>query len=187
MGEIESKVKIVHIVRCYLINENANWIEVAHNMLQIIGFGFCNNREWLVPWRVTSTGLVTQIPADFYDFLRELEEKLTHVIKSVGKIEHSFWRSFNTDIKTEPCEGFIDGDLVESFLDLSHNKMREVSLGLQVRNLLHILDFIILWGTVCRCHLYCLQFRDFYPFHLQVEVITQCPGLCDLFHFIQKR
>ncbi|PNF36443.1 DNA damage-binding protein 1 [Cryptotermes secundus] len=79
-------------------------------------------------------GLVTQIPADFYDFLRELEEKLTHVIKSVGKIEHSFWRSFNTDIKTEPCEGFIDGDLVESFLDLSHNKMREVSLGLQVDN-----------------------------------------------------
>jgi len=77
-------------------------------------------------------GLVTQIPADFYDFLRELEEKLTHVIKSVGKIEHSFWRSFNTDIKTEPCEGFIDGDLVESFLDLSHSKMKEVALGLQV-------------------------------------------------------
>uniref|UniRef100_A0A2Z5TRE2 Putative DNA damage-binding protein 1 n=1 Tax=Reticulitermes speratus TaxID=60591 RepID=A0A2Z5TRE2_9NEOP len=79
-------------------------------------------------------GLVTQIPADFYEFLRELEEKLTHVIKSVGKIEHSFWRSFNTDIKTEPCEGFIDGDLVESFLDLSHSKMKEVALGLQVDN-----------------------------------------------------
>lgn len=82
---------------------------------------------------LVSAGLVTQIPADFYDFLREMEERLTHVIKSVGKIEHSFWRSFNTDIKTEPCEGFIDGDLVESFLDLSHNKMKEVSQGLQVR------------------------------------------------------
>jgi hypothetical protein len=81
---------------------------------------------------ITAAGLVTQIPADFYEFLRELEEKLTHVIKSVGKIEHSFWRSFNTDIKTEPCEGFIDGDLVESFLDLSHSKMKEVALGLQV-------------------------------------------------------
>ncbi|PSN48913.1 hypothetical protein C0J52_03484 [Blattella germanica] len=80
----------------------------------------------------TVSGLVTQIPAEFYEFLRELEEKLTHVIKSVGKVEHAFWRSFNTDIKTEPCEGFIDGDLVESFLDLSHDKMREVSIGLQV-------------------------------------------------------
>ncbi|XP_067012933.1 DNA damage-binding protein 1 [Anabrus simplex] len=79
-------------------------------------------------------GLVTQIPPDFYEFLHELEEKLTHVIKSVGKIDHGFWRSFNTDIKTEPCEGFIDGDLVESFLDLSHDKMKEVALGLQIDN-----------------------------------------------------
>nr|CAD7595538.1 unnamed protein product [Timema genevievae] len=79
-------------------------------------------------------GLVTQIPADFYEFLHELEEKLTHVIKSVGKIDHSAWRSFHTDIKTEPSEGFIDGDLVESFLDLSHDKMKEVATGLMIDN-----------------------------------------------------
>lgn len=77
-------------------------------------------------------GLVTQIPPDFYDFLLELQNKLSVVIKSVGKIEHSFWRSFHTDIKTEPCEGFIDGDLIESFLDLSPSKMKEVASGLQV-------------------------------------------------------
>ena len=88
---------------------------------------------------ITAVGLVTQIPADFYDFLRELEEKLTHVIKSVGKIEHSFWRSFSADIKVEPCEGFIDGDLVESFLDLSHGKMKEVALGLQVIELFQLI------------------------------------------------
>ena len=32
----------------------------------------------------------------------------------------------------EPCEGFIDGDLIESFLDLSNDKMKEVATGLQV-------------------------------------------------------
>lgn len=84
------------------------------------------NIKWLL------SGLVTQIPADFYDFLHEVEERLSHVIKSVGKIEHVFWRSFNTEIKTEPCEGFIDGDLVESFLDLSLDKMKEVVAGVQV-------------------------------------------------------
>lgn len=77
-------------------------------------------------------GLVTQIPPDFYDFLRRLEERLTHTIKSVGKIDHGSWRSFRTDQKVEPCEGFIDGDLVESFLDLSREKMRECAAGLQV-------------------------------------------------------
>jgi DNA damage-binding protein 1 len=78
-------------------------------------------------------GLVTQIPPDFYEFLRRLEDKLSKTIMSVGKIEHSFWRSFHTDQKTELCEGFIDGDLVESFLDLSRDKMKEVAQGMQVR------------------------------------------------------
>lgn len=78
-------------------------------------------------------GLVTQIPADFYDFLRNLEDRLTHTIKTVGKIEHSYWRSYHTDMKTEPCEGFVDGDLVESFLDLCRDKMKETVAGLEVQ------------------------------------------------------
>lgn len=77
-------------------------------------------------------GLVTQISSEFYDFLLDLQNKLSQVIKSVGKIEHSYWRAFHTDIKTEACEGFIDGDLIESFLDLSQDKMREVAEGLQM-------------------------------------------------------
>ena len=31
---------------------------------------------------------------------------------------HSVWRSFSSDKKDESCEGFIDGDIIESFLDL---------------------------------------------------------------------
>lgn len=77
-------------------------------------------------------GLVTQIPPDFYEFLRSLEARLTQTIKSVGKIEHSFYRSYSTDMKQEPCEGFIDGDLVESFLDLNREKMTETISGLEI-------------------------------------------------------
>ncbi|XP_055373755.1 DNA damage-binding protein 1 [Condylostylus longicornis] len=77
-------------------------------------------------------GIVTQIPQDFYDFLHALEERLAHTIKSVGKIEHSFWRSFYTNQKIEVCEGFIDGDLIESFLDLTRNKMSDTVKGLEM-------------------------------------------------------
>lgn len=95
-------------------------------------------------------GLVTQIPFAFYEFLRNLEDRLTSVIKSVGKIEHNFWRSFNTELKIEQCEGFIDGDLIESFLDLSHDKMAEVAMGLMVskasssvKNIMNIIFYIL--------------------------------------------
>ena len=77
-------------------------------------------------------GVVTQLPTEFYHFLSEVQTRMARVIKPVGKIEHSFWRSFATERKTEPCEGFIDGDLIESFLDLSSEKMKEVANGLQV-------------------------------------------------------
>jgi len=78
-----------------------------------------------------SIGLVTQLPQDFYEFLNDLQAKLTKVIKSVGRIEHSNWRSFSSDKKDEACEGFIDGDIIESFLDLDRASMSEVVSGLQ--------------------------------------------------------
>ena len=53
-----------------------------------------------------------------------LEFLLTTVVAS--------WRSFHTDQKTEPVTGFIDGDLIESYLDLSRDKMQEIVHGLQV-------------------------------------------------------
>lgn len=79
-------------------------------------------------------GLVTQIPQDFYEFLLDLQNKLASAIKSVGKIEHCYWRAFHTDIKTDNSEGFIDGDLIENFLDLPQDKMREVADGLAVNS-----------------------------------------------------
>ncbi|XP_063400808.1 DNA damage-binding protein 1-like [Mytilus trossulus] len=77
-------------------------------------------------------GLVTQVPQDFFNFLSEIQARLAKVIKSVGKIDHSFWRSFHTERKTEPSTGFIDGDLIESFLDLNRDKMQEVVQALQM-------------------------------------------------------
>ncbi|XP_028177041.1 DNA damage-binding protein 1 [Ostrinia nubilalis] len=76
--------------------------------------------------------LVVQLPQELYEFLHQLEERLTHTIKSVGKIPHSFWRSLNSDITTEAAEGFIDGDLIESFLDLSRDIQKETIQGMQI-------------------------------------------------------
>jgi DNA damage-binding protein 1 len=58
------------------------------------------NGDWLFGF----VGLVTQMPQEFFDFLKDLQRRLTRVIKSVGKIEHEYWRSFYNDRKTEPME-----------------------------------------------------------------------------------
>lgn len=77
-------------------------------------------------------GLVTQLTPKMFDFLSDLERSLASVIKGVGKIKHQFWRSYHTEIRTEPAEAFVDGDLIESFLDLSKSDMTLVVDGLKV-------------------------------------------------------
>jgi len=79
-----------------------------------------------------AVGLVTQLNSDFFNFLLEVQERLAKVIKSVGKVDHTSWRSFYSERKTEVCVGFIDGDLIESYLDLNRDKMAEVVQGLQL-------------------------------------------------------
>ena len=42
------------------------------------------------------------------------------------------WRAFYTEHKERKCEGFIDGDLIESFLDLKREKKEEIALQLKI-------------------------------------------------------
>ncbi|OTF78545.1 hypothetical protein BLA29_008342, partial [Euroglyphus maynei] len=74
--------------------------------------------------------LIAQIPKDYYEFLLKLQKNLASKIKSVGKIDYDYWRTYTNDKKTEPALNFIDGDLIESFLDLSSAEMAECTEGI---------------------------------------------------------
>lgn len=79
-------------------------------------------------------GVITQIKKEEYNLFLELQNKLAYLIKPVGKIEHSHWRSFSNSLTTEPSKGFIDGDLIECFLDLTRAEMSEAIKGISVHN-----------------------------------------------------
>ena len=77
-------------------------------------------------------GLVAQIPQDYYNFLQEVQTRIAKIVKPVGNIPHEFWRAYSTERKVETSKGFIDGDLIESFLDLKRDAMQKVADGLMV-------------------------------------------------------
>lgn len=82
-------------------------------------------------------GVVASLPQDQYVFLEKLQSHLTKVIKGVGGLSHEQWRSFNNEKKTSDAKNFLDGDLIESFLDLSRERMLDISraMGLSVEEL----------------------------------------------------
>jgi len=49
-------------------------------------------------------GMLTQLRPDFFEFLLQLQTRLSTVIKSIGKIQHDDWRSFYNERKLEPME-----------------------------------------------------------------------------------
>ncbi|KAF4101781.1 hypothetical protein G5714_018213 [Onychostoma macrolepis] len=71
-------------------------------------------------------GLVTSLSEGWYSLLLDLQNRLNKSLTSAT------WRSFHTERKTEQATGFIDGDLIESFLDLGRAKMQEVVSTLQI-------------------------------------------------------
>lgn len=78
-------------------------------------------------------GMVTQLPPEFYAQLEDLQNRMKKHIRSVGKIGHSFWRSFYNERKSEAMEGFVDGDLIETFLDLNRETMEAIVAGMHIQ------------------------------------------------------
>lgn len=72
-------------------------------------------------------GIVASIPEEYFQFFHKLEIAMESVIRGVGGFSHREWRGFCSDKKeSEQSFNFIDGDLIESFLDLKKPRMEEV-------------------------------------------------------------
>ena len=69
----------------------------------------------------------------------------SHIIKYLPWLL-STWRSFSSERRNKPASGLVDGDLIESYLDLPRAKMEEVAVGLQVSPVLCCCtEVFVLW------------------------------------------
>ncbi|KAL1918136.1 uncharacterized protein VTP21DRAFT_3402 [Calcarisporiella thermophila] len=66
---------------------------------------------------------------DTFALLRQLEQNLTKVIQGIGGFDHKEWRSFRNERRTTEAFNILDGDLIESFLDLKRPEMEAVVAG----------------------------------------------------------
>ncbi|KAL6991595.1 DNA damage-binding protein 1a [Sarracenia purpurea var. burkii] len=83
-------------------------------------------------------GVIASLPNEMYLFFEKLQSNLRKVIKGVGGLSHERWRSCYNDKKTVHAKNFLDGNLIESFLDLGKGRMEEISkvMGVQVEELM---------------------------------------------------
>ncbi|CAG8674264.1 11574_t:CDS:10, partial [Dentiscutata erythropus] len=84
-------------------------------------------------------GVIASIPEQKFKFLKKLEESIDKVIGSIGDLSHKDMRKGN---KLYEARGFIDGDLIESFLDRSRSEMVQIAeeCDMKVDELLKIVE-----------------------------------------------
>ncbi|KAK3842433.1 MAG: UV-damaged DNA binding protein 1 [Linnemannia gamsii] len=74
-------------------------------------------------------GVIATLTADKYQILHHLETNMSKVIRGVGGLDHAKWRQFRSDQRTLASTNFVDGDLIELFLDLSEDEVNRVMMG----------------------------------------------------------
>lgn len=77
-------------------------------------------------------GIIASLNNDQYTFLERLQKTLRNVIKGVGGFSHDKWRSFHNDEKKVESQNFVDGDLIESFLELTRDAQEDVARVMNV-------------------------------------------------------
>lgn len=72
-------------------------------------------------------GVVLPLTKEQYLLLNRLQDVLNKVVHGVGGFSHKEWRTFENRRAATEARNFIDGDLIESFLDLSKTQMHQVA------------------------------------------------------------
>jgi DNA damage-binding protein 1 len=71
-------------------------------------------------------GSILGLDARTAAFFTTLERAMSKKISPVGDLGHAEFRTFDAERRIHPAQGFVDGDLVESFLDLDRSTMEAV-------------------------------------------------------------
>lgn len=84
-------------------------------------------------------GVIATLRPHAFQFFLQFERAMQAHLPGVGELSHASWREFisETPSRVAPARGFLDGDLIESFLDLppSHAAKVASAVGVTIEEL----------------------------------------------------
>ncbi|KAK6052443.1 CPSF A subunit region [Cooperia oncophora] len=76
-------------------------------------------------------GLIVQLPEKYFRFFSDVEKGVAKETDNCMRIEHAVYRQFTSEKLVDKAVGFIDGDLVESLLDMPRETAAAALAGIQ--------------------------------------------------------
>ncbi|ORY21141.1 hypothetical protein LY90DRAFT_516301 [Neocallimastix californiae] len=76
-----------------------------------------------------SIGIIAQLKEDMFSILKSFEQNILNIINNVGEFPYYKWRSSCLSTDEANSLSFIDGDIIESFLELDRDTMQKIANG----------------------------------------------------------
>ncbi|KNC96412.1 uncharacterized protein SPPG_09532 [Spizellomyces punctatus DAOM BR117] len=77
-------------------------------------------------------GVVATLDDSTFRLLLDVQDNLRRIVKGVGGLAYTEWRRFENRRRTMNAESFLDGDLIESYLDLTREQQQAVVDGMRL-------------------------------------------------------
>ena len=147
LGEAsEEERSRLHEVAHYHLGENVRCLKRGSLVMELPP----SERLDLQPvlWTANSgaIGVLAALPPPLFTIMWQLQEALNKVVHGVGGLSHAHHRAFHTEGLHVPQSGFVDGDLVELFLELSREQqeavIQAVGTDLTVEQAIHHVDLL---------------------------------------------
>lgn len=87
-------------------------------------------------------GVVTQLPPVLYQTAHSLQAAMQSLVPSVADLPHEEWRAFSNERTVSNSHGFVDGDLVETFLGLPEGLQEEICVQAKAGSRKEMVKFV---------------------------------------------
>ena len=99
-----------------------------------------------------SVGIIISLKKDVFDFLKGLECAIVKRMKNFGSFDYDKWRSFKDGFNIKKSIGFVEGNIVEDFLNYDDALKNEIIKQVNFPWDKSLSDVINIIETLAKCH-----------------------------------
>ena len=99
-----------------------------------------------------SIGIIISLKKDVFDFLKGLECAIVKRMKNFGSFDYDKWRSFKDGFNIKKSSGFVEGNIVEDFLNYDDALKNEIIRQVNFPWDKSFSDVVNIIETLAKCH-----------------------------------
>ena len=99
-----------------------------------------------------SIGIIISLKKDVFDFLKGLECAIVKRMKNFGSFDYDKWRSFKDGFNIMKSSGFVEGNIVEDFLNYDDALKNEIIRQVNFPWDKSLSDVVNIIETLAKCH-----------------------------------